>query len=162
MSEIIPLTARSLSYKRAGNRYSLEFDDEYLTSSFRNGPVMQVTKTPLWRIMPELLVDSSIPESSIRYNRRFRYSLILGIVVYFSEIRVHIPLLAPVLFLYAAFSGYRFLRSVLPMEKTKVVTEWGEEIAVIPHHKQLADQRKRFEEGLMEAVREGRHRHDEG
>ena len=161
MSEIVPLNARSLSFKRDGKRCTLEFDGEYLTCSFHDRAGFHISKTPLWRIMPELLVDRSIPETSRQYSRISRYSLVAGIVFYFSDIREHVPLLAPALFLCAAYSMYRTVRGVYPPQKTKIVSEWGDEIAVIPHHDHIATNRKNFEEGLLEAVREARHKHDD-
>ena len=161
MSEIVPLNARSLSFKRDGKRCTLEFDDEYLTCSFRGRPALHIAKTPLWRIMPEFLVDQSIPEASWQYARVSRYSLAAGIVFYFSDIRGHVPLLAPALFLCAGYTAYRALRPVYPLQKTKIVSEWGDEIAVIPHHEHIATNRKSFEDALLVAIREARQKHDE-
>jgi hypothetical protein len=159
MSEIVPLNARSLSFKRDGKRCTLEFDDEYLTCSFHDWPAFHTTKTPLWRIMPDFVIDRSVPDSSRRYGQIARYSFVASVVVYFSDIRVHVPLLAPALFLCAAYSLYRVFRGVSPPEKTKIVSEWGDEIAVIPHHEHIATQRARFQEALLESVREARHKH---
>lgn len=51
---------------------------------------------------------------------------------------------------------YWLVRGVYPPEKTKIVSEWGDEIAVIPHYDHIADQRKGFEHSLLETVREAR------
>jgi hypothetical protein len=160
MSEIVPLNARSLSFKRAGQRCTLEFDSEYLTHSFQDKPAFYISKTPLWRIMPELLVDRSIPESAWKHGRISRYSLAAAVVVYFSDIRAYVPLLVPALLLCALYSTYRGVRMVYPPQKTKIVSDWGDEIAVIPHHENIATNRKAFESALMEAVREARNKHE--
>lgn len=161
MSEIVPLNARSLAYRSLGQRCTLDFDEEYLTCSFHDHPALTITKTPLWRIMPELLVDRSLAPSFRSCGSVVRYSLAGGVIVWFSDIRPHVPLLAPVLFLCAAHSLYLIFRGAFPLEKTKVVSEWGEEIAVIPHHEEIATRRKSFEEALLRAVREARRKHDE-
>ena len=159
MSEIVPLNARSLSFKRDEKRCSLEFDSEYLTCSFHDWPALHTTKTPLWRIMPDFIIDRSVPDSSRRYGRIARYSFVASIVVYFSDIRIHVPLLAPALLLSAAYSMYRVFRGVSPPEETKIVSDWGDEIVVIPHYEHIAVQRKGFEDALLETVREARHKH---
>lgn len=161
MSDIVPLNARNLSFKIDGNRCNLEFDGEYLTCTVHARPAFQTTKTPLWRIMPELLTDRSIPDSSRRHGRIGRYSFLSSIVVYFSDIRLHVPLLAPTLLLLSVYSLYRGFRAVYPSLRTKIVSEWGDEIAVIPHHEDMDAQRKRFEDTLLEAVLEARHKHYE-
>ncbi|MBI5384583.1 MAG: hypothetical protein HZA90_07820 [Verrucomicrobia bacterium] len=159
MSETVPLNARSLTFKRNGKRCILEFDSEYLTCSFHDWPAVHITKTPLWRIMPDLIIDRSVPDFSRRYGQVARYTFLASIVVYFSDIRTHVPLLAPALLLCAAYSMYWNFRGVYPPEKTKIVSEWGEEIAVIPHYEHIAEQRKGFEDALLETVREARHKH---
>src|SRR4051812_6544005 len=103
MSEIVPLNARSLSFKRDGKLCTLEFDGEYLTCSYQDFPELQITKTPLWRIMPELINDRSIPASARRFGRIASCSLVGGIVVFFSDIRTRVPLLAPALGLCAVY-----------------------------------------------------------
>jgi len=109
--------------------------------------------------MPDFIIDRSVPDSSRRYGRIARYSFVASIVVYFSDIRIHVPLLAPALLLSAAYSMYRVFRGVSPPEKTKIVSEWGDEIVVIPHYEHIAVQRKGFEDALLETVREARHKH---
>ena len=160
MSDVLPLNARSLSYKWYGYNCSLEFDEEYLTYSCRKTPTNKVTKTPLWRIMPELLVDRSFPESSWRRARAARYSFAGAIIAYFSHINIYVPLLAPVLVVHSIVNMFFAMRVAFPLSKTKIVTEWGDEIAVIPHHDRIAGLRKRFEEMLIESVRAARRKHD--
>jgi hypothetical protein len=161
MSEIVQMNAQSLTYKIDGHRCTLEFDEDYLTCSRVDRASLIVTKTHLWRIMPELLVDRSVPESSRDYGRVSRYSLLAGVIVWFSEIRLHVPLLAPVLFGCAAYSLYRVLRAIWPLEKTKIMTDYAEELAVIPHHQEMTNRRKSFEEALLKAIRECRQKRDE-
>ncbi len=157
----IPLNARSIAFSVAGQPCALEFEDEYLTCSLHDGPTFSVTRTPLRRIMPDLVVDRSLPRAYQSYGSVARFSLAGGVIVWFSDLRPHVPLLAPALFLCTAYSVYRIVRAISPLEKSKVLSEWGEEIAIIPHHDVIADQRQSFEEALVRAVREARRKFEE-
>lgn len=159
MSEIIPLDARSHSFKHEGKHCTFEFDGEYLTCSTRRGALLNVSKTPLWRILPELLMDRSVSDYARQHARIGRYTLVAGIVSYFSVIRDHVPLLAPALFLWTGLCWLQFFRGIYPFQKTKIVSEYGDEIAVIPHHEDIAARRKSFETAFLEAVREARSKH---
>ena len=105
---------------------------------------------------------TNVPSSCRAQGRVGRWCLLAGVVDYFSDVRGPVPLLAPALFVVAAWTMYRVARGVWPLHKTRIVTEWGEEVAVIPHHGALPEQRKKFEEALLEAVREAREKHYEG
>src|SRR5213080_1204329 len=107
MSGIIPLNERSLTFKAYGKRCTLEFDEEHLTCSFQDWPELQINKIPLWRVMPDLIVDRSIPVSSRKYGRIARYAFVASVVSYFSDFRVRVPLLAPTLLLWAAYAFYQ-------------------------------------------------------
>jgi hypothetical protein len=156
----IPLNARSLSYQYNGRRYTLEFDSDYLTCTSTSQPESHTSKTPLWRLLPELLVDKSIPEYSRYRGREARYLLIGAVVAYFSDIRPHVPLLAPALLALGLLCSYRAFRASWPLEKTKVITDYGEEIAVVPHHASIKTRRTTFEQGLLDAIRTARERHN--
>jgi hypothetical protein len=159
MNEIVSPNARSLSFKRGSQRCTLEFDTLYLTRSRQTGPAVQITKTPLWRIMPELLIDRSIPESARQFARMLLFSSASAIVVYFSDLPLHVPLLLPALVICAAWCAYQIIRVVWPLEKTKILSDSGGQIGMIPHDERIDNQRKLFEQALLHAVRQARHRH---
>jgi hypothetical protein len=159
MSDVIPFTPQNLSFKCGGRNCTLEFDQDYLTVCYRDTPELQLTKVPLWRIMPELLVDRSLPDSYRREGRVARYCLLGSIIAFFSDIQTHVPLLAPILLSCAAWTLFRAIRYAWPLDKTKIVSEWGEELAVIPHHDSLATARAAFEEKLLAAIRRARDEH---
>src|SRR4051794_1051014 len=148
----IPLNARSLSYQYNGRRYTLAFDGEYLTSTWTSGPEYSTSRTPLWRLLPNLIVDRAIPEYSLHRGREARYLLIGAMVVHFSDIRHQVPLLAPALLFLGLLSSYRAFRACWTLKKTKVITDYGEEIALIPHHRSIETQRLAFERGLLDAI----------
>lgn len=158
----IPLNARSLSYKYQGRRYSLSFDEEYLTGTWKSFPESQTTKTPLWRLLPELLSDMSASGFARARGRETRYFVLGAVVFYFSDINSHVPLLAPTLLLLAVWSLGRAMRDSLPLRKTKVITDYGEDIALIPHHSRISVQRKAFEQGLIDAIRLAREKREIG
>ncbi len=85
-----------------------------------------------------------------------------AVIVYSSDIRAHVPLLVPWLCLYAAYSLYKSLQKCWPPRRTKIVSEFGEQLTIIPHLQQIATQREAFEQALLQAVRKARQkRYDE-
>lgn len=166
MNNIINLSSRRLVYSWCGQDCTLEFDDEHLTWSKQSAVERSVIKTPLWRIMPEILIDRTVPDS-LRRQARFAVNYFIGaLIVYFSAIPNFVPLLAPVLAAYSIYNFFAFFRAASKFEGnyfqgSKIITEYGEEIAVIPHYQQLKENRIIFEKALIESVNRDRVRHYE-
>ena len=76
-----------------------------------------------------------------------------------GNLTVPVPLLAPVLFGSSGWTLFRAVRYAWILDKTKIVSEWGEELAAIPHHVSLVTTRPAFEEKLLAAIRRARLEH---
>lgn len=98
-----PLNARSLSYRWNRRRYTIQFDDQYLTIR-SDLPAYRISRTPLWQLAPELGVDRWRPNSVYAHGKEARYLLAGATVVFFSDISTRVPLLAPILLLLALWS----------------------------------------------------------
>jgi hypothetical protein len=159
----INLNSRRLSFTWAWCSCLIEYDDEHLTWTKERFPERYVTRTPLWRLMPEGIVEHSVPQNLRAETRGGLYLVIAAGVIFWSEIPRYVPLLAPALLL---FGVWKFLQMFLavskfegrPFEATKFVTEYGEEVAAIPHYSQIKEPRQAFEKQLMEKVNEARYK----
>src|SRR5687768_10203639 len=91
----IPLNARSLSFKWAGTRYVITFDSENLHVDRQSAMYSSATKTPLRDLCPDFRRQRWVPDSAFRLGKEARYLLLLSVIVYFSAVHAHVPLLAP-------------------------------------------------------------------
>jgi hypothetical protein len=161
LADPVPLNARSLTFKWNGRVCTLEYDSDYLTFQSASNPEYRIDKRHLWHLAPELLTDRSVPESSRHRGRESRYLTIGAVVAYFSDIHTHVPLLAPALLALGLLSLYRAVRGCMPLQKTKIITDYGEEFAIIPHLARMNAQRGAFEAGLIDAIRRAKSKHYE-
>ena len=100
-------------YRSASDGYdcTLQFDEEYLHYNWQSPAYAKSSKTPLRALKPELSVQRWVSEG-VRKSFVFGlYLLAAAVVVYFSDIRTHVPLLAPALLLFGAQYIYRFVRA---------------------------------------------------
>ncbi|HZL12517.1 MAG TPA: hypothetical protein VFC85_00095 [Verrucomicrobiae bacterium] len=152
----IPLNARSLSYRWDGYDYTLKIDDEHLTVEWHSAGDSRTTRTPLKDLKPELPVERWV-SSAARKNGRLGTGLLVAVVVvYFSDIQAHVPLLAPVMLLFSISFIYWAVRGSLPFSKTTIRGRNDSYIASIPHLERLKIQRRAFEETLLRMIKKAR------
>src|ERR1039458_8516627 len=96
----IPLNARSLSYRWDGYDYRLQLDPEHLTVEWKSPAYSRVSKTALRDLKPELAVEQRVSEDGRKCGRLALACFAASVVVWFSDIRPHVPLLAPALLLF--------------------------------------------------------------
>ncbi len=154
----IPLNARSLHFRWRGWTFDFSFDDEFLTSTWTSCGNTEISRTPLRRLMDDFVVDTPRSATLLKQARRFRYAVVLGLVVQFSEIPSHVPFLAPALFVFAAYCLLKGGRHLGLTEQTRVLTNYGEQIIAIPHLTALEASRSRFEEQLRIAIQSAKAR----
>lgn len=148
-AETTPLNARALHFRWQGHTY----DGCYLTCTWRNFAFSGATKTPLLRVMPAFVSDRQPSERAYAIARHARFALAAAVVVWFSQVRAAVPLLAPALLLYALVGFARCLPRFTAGTRTRVLTRFGDQLTAIPHLPALEGARQRFEEGLLAAVR---------
>lgn len=158
--EDIPLNARSLSFKWASTRYVVSFDSENLTVDRQSATCSGTTKTPLRDLCPEFRRERWVPDSAFRLGKEARYLLLLSLIVYFSAVHTHVPLLAPVSLILGLFAGYKAFRHGWPPEKTFIDTD-TEVIVTIPHFKRIESARKAFEDALGRVIKRAREKAEE-
>ena len=149
----IPLNARSLSYRWDGFDFTLRFDDENLTVEWRSPGDSRTTKTPLRHLKPELPIEHWISSTARKTGRLGLCLVVAAAIVFFSDIRVHVPLLAPTLLLFGLPNIYLAMRGSLPLTKTTIRGQNDSYIASIPHLKRLNKQRRAFEETLLQMIK---------
>jgi hypothetical protein len=152
----IPLNARSLSFRWDGYDYKLQLDPEHLTVEWKSPAYSSVNKTALRDLKPELAVQQWVSEGGRKSVRLGSACLVAALVVWFSNIRPHVPLLAPALLLFGVQYVYWFVRAVFPRNRTTVRTQNENVIVSIPHFERLAAQRRSFEESLLRMVKQAR------
>jgi hypothetical protein len=152
-----PLEPDRLSYRSGGYRYSLSFDEDYLTVDCQRRPTYsKVAKTPLRDLKAELTTERWIPDSARSRGTEARYLSAIAVVVFFSDAHKYVPLLAPVCLLLAAMAMYRAFQSSWPLTKTVIRKDDEGYVESIPHIGGLEIQRKAFEEALSRAVKAAR------
>ena len=124
----IPLNARSLSYRWDGYDYTLRIDDEHLTVEWQSPGDSRVTRTPLRYLKPELPIERWVSFPARQSGRLGVCLLVAAVIVYFSDIRVHVPLLALALLLFGLPYIYWAIRGSLPFTKTTIR---GKTIAIL-------------------------------
>jgi len=147
-----PLNARSLSFKWVSVRYVISFDSEHLIVDCQSATYSNISKTPLRDLCPEFRRQRWIPNSAFRLGKEARYLLLLAIIVYFSAIHAHIPLLAPISLALGLFLTYRAFQRAWPLEKT-IIDSDTEEVVIIPHFKRIESARKAFEDALTRTIK---------
>ena len=148
-----PLNARALHFRWRGHTYDLSYSERYLTCTWANRCYSGTTKTALWRVEREFITDRQPPERVLALARHGRWMFAAGIIVWFSQVRALIPLLAPALLLFALVSFARCVWLLYPVPCTRILGRYGEQLAAIPHLPALESARRRFEEGLQAALR---------
>ena len=154
----MPLNSRSLAFKRGFLRYTLSFDAEHLTVDCQSHTYSETTKTPLRELSPDLRRQRWIPETAKALGTESRNLVLLAVIVYFSDIHAHVPLLAPVSLGLGLLFGYKALRQALPLQKT-IIDSGDKAIVSIPHFQRLESARSTFEVALVKMIRRAR---DEG
>ena len=155
----IPLNARSLAFKWGYIRYTLSFDAEHLTVDCQSATYSMSSKTPLRELRPELRRQRWIPETAPRLGREARYLVLVAVIVYFSDIHAHVPLLAPVSLALGLFLGYEAVRRALPLQKT-IIDSDTEVVVTIPHFRRLESARSAFEDALVRIIQRAREEDD--
>ena len=150
----IPLNARSLSFRWDGYDYRLQLDPEYLTVEWNSPAYWRVSKTALRDLKPELAVEQWVSEGGRKSGRWAIACLAAVVVVWFSDIRPHVPLLAPALLLFGVQYIYWSIRAVFPRNRTMVRTQSESHVVCIPHFGRLAAQRRAFEDSLLRMVKQ--------
>ncbi|MBV9657171.1 MAG: hypothetical protein JO295_03580 [Verrucomicrobia bacterium] len=148
-----PLNTGALHFRWRQHVYDLSYDERHLTVTWSNRCYSGTTKTPLWRVMEAFVTDRQPSERALAIARSSRWALAAGVIVWFSQVRAVLPLLAPALLLFGMVGFVRCARLLYPVRCTRVLTRYGEELAAIPHLPALENSRVRFEEGLLAAVR---------
>ena len=115
-----------------------------------------MTKTTLRDLKPELAVEQWVPEGTRKGGRLAAGSLAAAVIVWFSDMRPHVPLLAPALLLFGLLNIYWSMRAVFPRDRTVVRAQNESFIVSIPHLPRLAAQRRSFEDSLLRMVKEAR------
>jgi hypothetical protein len=154
--EDIPLNARSLSYRWEGHDYRLQLDPEHLSVECKSPVVTRVSKTALSDLKPDLPVEQWVSQGGLKCGRRAIACVVAATVVWFSDIRPHVPLLVPVLLLFGIQNIYWTIRAVVPRNRTSVQAENGSQIVFIPHFDRLTTQRRAFEDSLLRMVKQAR------
>ena len=152
----IPLNARSLSYRWDGYDYRLQLDPEHLTVEWKSPAYSHVSKAALSDLKPDLAVEHWVSEGGRKSGRLAIACLAAAVVVWFSDIRAHVPLLVPALLLLGVQNMYWAIRAVVPRNRTMVRAQNESHIVSIPHFKRLAAQRRAFEDSLLRMVKQAR------
>ncbi len=116
----IPLNARSLSFRWEGYDHKLQLDPEHLTVEWKSPAYSRVIKTALRDLKPELVVEQWVSEAGRKSGRLATACLAAAVVVWFSDIRPHVPLLVPALLLFGVQNIYWAIRAVVPRNRTMV------------------------------------------
>jgi hypothetical protein len=149
----IPLNARSLSYRWDGYDYTLRFDDEHLMVEWSSPTQSGSRKTPLRKLRPELPVERWVSDSDRKVGTLGVCLSVTAVVIYFSDIQPHVPLLAPALLIFGLLHLYWGVRAMLPFTKTVVRNRDNAYVISIPHFEHLSTQRKVFEEALLQTLK---------
>jgi hypothetical protein len=152
----IPLNARSLSYRWDGYDYRLQLDPEHLTVEWKSPAYSRVSKTALRDLKPELAVEQWVSEDGRKCGRLVLACFAASVVVWFSDIRPHVPLLAPALLLFGVQYMYWGIRAIYPRNRTIVRAQNESPVVSIPHFERLASQRRAFEDSLLRMVKRAR------
>jgi hypothetical protein len=155
-----PINSNSLSYRLDGYDYTLTVDGESLSVEWQSPGYSRATKTSLRDLKPELPIERWASSGAEKKVRVAVPLLIAGVVVTFSDIRVHVPLLAPALLVFGLHSLYLGVRGYKHVHKTVIYTKHGKFIAAIPHVQELEAQRLAFEKMFVSAVKKAREDED--
>jgi hypothetical protein len=152
----IPLNARSLSYRWDGWDYRLQLDPEHLIVECKSPAYSHVSKTALRDLKAELQVEQWVSEGGRKCTRLSIACLAASVVVWFSDIRPHVPLLAPALLLFGLQYLYWSFRAIYPRNRTTVRAQNEHHVVSIPHFERLGAQRRAFEDSLLRMVKQAR------
>jgi hypothetical protein len=136
-----------------GYDYTLILDSESLSVEWQSPGYSRVIKTSLRDLKPELPIERWASSGADKKVRIAVPLLIAGVVVTFSDIRAHVPLLAPALFLFGLHSLYLGIRGYKHIHKTVIYTKHGRYIVAIPHVRELEAQRQAFKKSLLLAIK---------
>lgn len=142
-----------IDFKRKGNSYLISFDPKCLTTeSIRLGCV-SVNKFPLWRMLPDPLVQNPVSWPAVRNWQITFFCGLAAIIIFVSDYHVKIPLLAPVLAFFSIVRIFVGIRVSDGRHVSKFITDYGETVLEIPHDQHNEEQRLAFEGQLTESIR---------
>lgn len=152
---IRPLNAprREISFDWQLGRYALRYDDTTLTVEWHVHGRRRVSRHDLLLLSPLFVEDAIRIDTLSTPLRKAGMMAAAAVIVWFSELRSMIPLLAPALILAAAFWAVRLIIELRSMgERTVICDSNGDEVIDIPHERTDDDQRRGFEAGLRRAI----------
>ena len=96
ISEFKPRT-QSYEFEFLGKKTTLSFDERYLHEEWKKGVAKGKSTYLLYRLSPNIVEATDINQEALKLVRTSWILLIASIVIYFSDYKETIPLLAPVL-----------------------------------------------------------------
>ncbi|MEL7296675.1 MAG: hypothetical protein AAGJ86_03375 [Pseudomonadota bacterium] len=133
--------------------YTLSYDDTTLHVEWQVNRKKRVTRHDLLLLSPLFIEDGTSLENLAPELKQTAIWLGSAVIVWFSEIRPAVPLLAPALFAIGLVAAFRLAMAYTERGARTVICEsGGDEIIDIPHAKVDEDQRLGFETGLRQAI----------
>lgn len=137
-------------------RMSLEFDERYLYERWQNMLSRGEKSYLLHDLSPKLVHWTHINESSLSWVKWGGLLMLAAVVVFFSDLQVSMPLLAPSLVLLGLVPLIRGCLDILPRQWTYVHDDDGNFVLSIPvpHNENVEEKRSRqtFETQLTNAI----------
>ena len=144
---------REISFDWQLGRYTLRYDETTLQVEWQVNSQRRVTRHDLLLLSPLFIEDSTQIDNLLPAMRRFALFTSAAIIVWFSQVNVWVPLLAPAL---AIVAGGWLVRLGIDFRargaRTVICESAGDEVIDIPHDRTNDDQRMGFEAGLKRAI----------
>ncbi len=144
---------REISFDWQLGRYTLRYDDATLQVEWQVNEQRRITRHDLLLLSPLFIEDSTQIDTLLPAMQRFGLFTSAAIIIWFSQINIWVPLLAPALALLAL--GWLFKLGVdyrARGARTVICESAGDEVIDIPHDRTDAEQRMGFETGLRRAI----------
>lgn len=136
----------------------LQIEEGFLVEKWERGPWQGARARPLDRLAPIFIEDRSFQPARARLFRLGTLLLLAAVVLAFSDYRLQIPLLAPLLTLAGLPMLWLGYGGVRPRSRTRILDELGQEEFAIEHDGvETTQQRKAFEKFLAEAIQNARY-----